>query len=112
MNDEDQQQAADHGIEGGQGEDGEDAPRGDADAQGLGIERCPDSGLPEDQREEDQLLHDPIGEQYEGDAAADRGQQRFKGKAAAQGVERQKESKKGQAQDEKALGIGSGEIKK
>ena len=84
MDDEYQQQAADHGIEGGQGENGEDAPRSDPGAQGTRVERSPENRLLQDHGKDEEFLGEAVNENDQGDPAAERLEYFFQPEAAAE----------------------------
>jgi hypothetical protein len=105
MDDEYQQHAADHGVEGGQGENGEDAPRGDSGAQGLGMKRGAVADPLQGQREKDKFLDNAVYEDDQGYAAADRGQEPFQAEAGTEKEQRQQEEKISQANVKKPLDL-------
>jgi len=110
MNNENQQQTADHGVQGRQWENSKDAPRGDPGPQALRIKRLIPTFLSQDPGEKIKFLDDPINKDDQGDAAAQRSQDFMQPKTAQKKSQTEKKQKINQAQEKQILDIADCEI--
>ena len=82
MNNEYQQQTANHGVQGRQRENSEDAARGDPGPQCLRVKRLIPARLSQDPGKKVKFLDDSVHKNDQGDAAAQRSQDFIKPEAA------------------------------